>query len=404
MSEIETAIAKDENGPKSVMKNVEYLDKLANLIKVTQTAYKTKSTKTVQTSLKILSKALEKCEEEDSDNLVDAGIVSSLLVFLKEFAGAKFDTKPIVLDALVSLHFALPYGIEVLNSTITDYFSVIPSLIDYRYDTTLAVQIYTMKCLKELGLKVSSSPLQTQPAFDSLKDPLIYESLASCLDYKVIKTEKKFVTHLSTTSAKALAELMHPTDGDVFQFPCVFQSESSSSTENIDCNQDINIRTAIAKALAKQNIVSSLSDLVNSPDYNSRIGILKVLFQSCRFLPEFARQVALDSPLVSSIMSLVKDSTDMKVIYETELSCLLLATVFKETPKIIPQFGRDIDTVINTSVSIINTALDERYKCFAILLLARLSSNPDSKKRVISELMTPVGMSKLNDVLTKDVS
>lgn len=83
ITDIEVTLIKDENGPKTVMKNVEYLDKLANTIKVNQTAFKTKSAKIVQTSLKILAKALEKCEEEDSDNLIDANIVTSLLAFLK---------------------------------------------------------------------------------------------------------------------------------------------------------------------------------------------------------------------------------------------------------------------------------------------------------------------------------
>jgi len=76
-------MTKEDTGPRTVMKNVEYLDKLSNLIKVNQTTYKTKFTKQVQSALKILSKALEKCEEEDADNLVDTSLVNNLLAFLK---------------------------------------------------------------------------------------------------------------------------------------------------------------------------------------------------------------------------------------------------------------------------------------------------------------------------------
>ncbi|KAG2391763.1 hypothetical protein C9374_013248 [Naegleria lovaniensis] len=404
ITDIEATLIKDETGPKTVMKNVEYLDKLANTIKVSQTAFKTKSTKIVQTSLKILAKALEKCEEEDSDNLIDANVVTSLLAFLKEFAGAKFDTKPTVQDALIALHFALPYGIENITSVIADFFTILPALVDYRYDNTLSVQIYAMKCLKELSIKIGFVPFQTSQVFESLKELQWHDAVCSCLDFKIVKTEKKFVQHLTTTTIKALAELVHPVEGEIFQFPSIFQTENTLSTEIVECSQDNTIRGAIAKAALKQNVLPALSELFTHQEANVRVATLRTIYQLCRFSTDFSHQMSSDISSLQSLISLVKDTTDIKTMYETELSALTLSIIFKDSPKIISQLGKDNDALIGNCVVIINTSLDERLKCFCVLLLSRLAQDSALKKRIISELFTPVGLGKINDILIKDFS
>ena len=309
-----------------------------------------------------------------------------------------------VLDALVALHFALSFGIENISSVLSDFFSLVPTLIDYRYDTTLSVQVYTLKCIKELSVKTGYVPFQTHQFFESLKDPLIYESLSSCLDFKVFKTDKKYCQKLATTWVKSISEFVHPVEGDIFQFPCIFQTENSLSTEVIECSQDITIRFSFAKALIKQNALSSITELIASQDLNVRTSCLKILYQLTRFSTEFSKQILSDNQLLTTLLSMIRDTSELKAMYETELATLVLSNVFKDSPKIIGILGRDVDAVVATCFSIVNTSLDERFKCFAVLLLGRLASNVDIRKRIVSEIFTPLGMSKVNDIIVKDVS
>ena len=261
-----------------------------------------------------------------------------------------------------------------------------------------------MKCLKELSTKIGFVPFQTSQVFESLKELQWHDAVCTCLDLKIVKTEKKFVQHLTTTAIKALAELVHPVEGEIFQFPSIFQTENTLSTEIIECSQDNTIRAALAKAALKQNILPVLTELFTHQEANVRVAALRTTYQLCRFSTEFSHQISTDTSILQSLISLVKDTTDIKAMYETELSALTISIIFKDSPKIISQLGKDTDALVGNCIVMINTSLDERLKCFCVLLLSRLAQDTSLKKRIISELLTPVGLGKINDILIKDVS
>ncbi|KAL9654808.1 hypothetical protein ABK040_008601 [Willaertia magna] len=401
LSEIENAI-KEENGAVTVCKNVEYLDKLSSTLKVNQATFKTKSSKSVQSALKILCKALEVAKEDDSDNLMDCNIVSNLLSFLKEFAPAKFDTKPVVLDALTALNFSCPFGIENVSSTLEEFFSVVPALVDYRYDTTLAIQIMTMKCLRGICNRASYIPFQTYQVFDKLKDTPVYELVCSCVDFKLFKSEKKLTQKLASNCFKALSDMVHPINGEIFPFPSIYPNENSLSADVTECGQDTSVRAVIAKALLKSNCISNMHEFLGQKT-SIRLCCLKLLFQSTRFCTEFARTIGNDTQTVSILVSLAKSTSEFMEMYEQQLLYLLLSSVFRASPKLISSVS-GLDTLLRACVDTVNNSSDDRHKCCAISALGSLCLNPDWKKKVCTEIINTTGLAKINDFLQKDFS
>jgi fused len=283
-------LASDDSGCTKLRHDASFLDKFISLLNSTPDLRTSKEKKAqVLLCLRILLQVLTKSKAEDpnQDILKSASLATSLVGFMKrcikqdQGAGSALLTDVVgecvkSIGQMLRCTFNKSLGVD--STLVKSVLPILTPLLMYPSGPdSLALQISTVRTLQIILTQAGMVPLRSQFVYKELTDCGVFKELVG-----TIKGPQSPV--LTRLVVQSLAAAVHPTGGEVFQFPWKRTRSDIVAEFNDAFPLFDSVRQLIYSSLSDLDWLATFSDLYNTDDDSNqtRISILRILLQMVR--------------------------------------------------------------------------------------------------------------------------